>query len=104
MIKRKICLHKIVHPNAAREEIRKHILEEDSVDISQTTIADILQDSDRWTSTGTQDKSMIQPKGRIVRPPVKPYNISQAIPVCQRLLATLQSHDSFSEKDYGRSA
>ena len=103
MIKRKICLYKINHPNCTRKDICHNIMEEDSLKISPSTIGDILRDTDRWMSTGSEDKNiMIQPRGRIVQPPVKPYkSIAEAIPVCQRLLATLQSHDKFSEQDYG---
>ena len=33
-------------------------------------------------------------------PPSQPYLLSKAIPVCERLLTTLQSHDGFTEHDY----
>ena len=33
-------------------------------------------------------------------PPIQPYSLSEAIPVCERLLTTLESHDGFTEHDY----
>jgi len=33
-------------------------------------------------------------------PVIEPYSLAEAIPVCERLLATLESHDGFSEENY----
>ena len=30
-------------------------------------------------------------------PPIQPYSLSEAIPVCERLLTTLESHDAFTD-------
>ena len=31
---------------------------------------------------------------------IEPYSLSEAIPVCESLLATLESHDGFTEQSY----